>query len=397
MHNYKIRTAVALLAAGFAIQSSATEGINLIGIGPLQRGTAGAGVASAKDSTWLILNPAGLPDVDRGVDASFQVFAPNRTLDSTASGGAGKQEDDSLFYIPSLSTSFGCCHGDNGYLGLGLYGTSGMGVDYGFGRIGSGFPPSSPQNLGDTLTELAISKLTATYAYKFDDSGFSVGVGPILVLSRLRTDMLNPNTFAFSSGEWDTAYGAGAIVGFNQHLGRLSLGGSYLSEQWVEKFDAYNDLLGDSLNLPQQMTVGAAYDLLENLELALDYRWIGWGELETLGNTFGWANQNIVKAGATWQVNEAWTLRGGISHGNSPIDSDVAFGNALFPAIVETHLAGGVSCQREQWGFHLAYTHALEEEVTANGNDAGPLQPLAAGTKVSMYQDSLTAGVSYRF
>jgi long-chain fatty acid transport protein len=41
----------------------ATDGINLIGVGPVQQGTAGAGVASAKDSTWLILNPAGLTDV----------------------------------------------------------------------------------------------------------------------------------------------------------------------------------------------------------------------------------------------------------------------------------------------------------------------------------------------
>ena len=390
-------TVAALVVAVLAGQARATEGINLIGIGPIQRGTAGAGVASAKDSTWLILNPAGLTDVERGVDASFQVFVPNRAINSTASGGAGEQRDDSSFVIPSVSASFGCCFGDDGYVGVGLYGTSGMGVDYDAGRIGAGAPPFVPQSAGDSMTELAIAKLTAAYAHKFGDSGLSVGAGPILVISRLKTDMLNPATFSYSSGDWDTAFGAGAIFGVNQSLGKLSLGGSYMTEQWHEEFDDYNSLLGGSFNLPQQLTVGAAYQVVKSVELVLDYRWVGWNELDTLGDTFGWENQNIVKAGASWTVSEAWTLRGGISHGGSPIDSDSAFGNALFPAIVKTHLACGASYSLENWVFHVAYTHALEEELTANGSDAGPLQPLAAGTTISMYQDSLSAGLTYRF
>jgi long-chain fatty acid transport protein len=387
----------ALLAITLAGSVSATEGINLIGIGPVQQGTAGAGVASAKDSTWLILNPAGLTDIDRGVDASFQAFAPNRSINSTASGGAGEQSDNSAFAIPAVSGSFGCCYGENGFFGIGAYGTSGMGVDYDQGRVGSGFPPSATQDIGDTMTELAVAKITATFAYKFNDSGFSVGAGPVLVVSRLQTDMLNPNTFAYSSGDWDTAVGAGAIIGFNQHLGKLSIGGSYITEQWMSEFDEYNSLLGGSLNLPQQLTLGVAYDLRDNLELAIDYRWIGWGELDTLGDTFGWENQNIVKAGITWDVNETWTLRSGISHGKSPIDSDTAFGNALFPAIVETHLAFGASYNRENWAVHVAYVHALENSVTANGNDAGLLQPIASGTEISMYQNSLTLGLTYKF
>ena len=90
--------------------------------------------------------------------------------------------------------------------------------------------------------------------------------------------------------------------------------------------------------------------MLDNVELVLDYRWLGWAELNTLGDQFGWDNQNIVKAGVTWGVTDALTLRGGISYGESPIDESNAFSNALFPAIMETH---------------LAYIHALGNEVTA--------------------------------
>ncbi len=397
----KIRLAVTAAAlAAVTMQIHATEGVNLIGIGPVQQGTAGAGVASAKDSTWLILNPAGLTDVDMGIDASLQYFAPVRTMNSTVSGGAGVQEDDSAFFIPSISSSFGCCQGENGYLGLGLYGTSGMGVDYNQGRVGDvttipgpGQPPADPQSDYDKMTELSIAKMTATYAYKFGDSGLSIGAGPIFVISRFRTDMLD-STFSPSSGNWDTSYGAGAIFGINQHFGRFTVGGSYMSEQFMSDFDDYSNILPESFNLPQQLTVGAAYNVLDNVELVLDYRWVGWEELDTLGDQFGWDNQNIIKAGATWGVTDGLTLRGGISYGKSPIDENNAFSNALFPAIMETHLACGASYAWEKWAAHLAYIHALENDITANGNDFGGF---GAGTTISMYQNSLTAGVSYKF
>ncbi|VGO22239.1 OmpP1/FadL family transporter [Pontiella sulfatireligans] len=394
MNKRLITTAVA--AAAITTQIFATEGINLIGIGPIQQGTAGAGVASAKDSTWLILNPAGLVDLEPGIDSSLQVFAPHRTIDSNASFGAGEKTDTSAFVIPSISGTFGCCQGENGFVGLGVYGTSGMGVDYDKGRIGD-FGTGQPQGKGDKMTELSIAKMTATYAYRASDSGFSVGAGPIFVISRFKTDMLNPDTFAYMDGDWETSYGIGAIVGVNQRLGRLSLGASYMSEQYMTTYDDYDDLLGDSLNLPQQLTVGAAFNVLDNVELVLDYRWVGWGELDTLGDKFGWDNQNIVKAGVTWGVNEALTLRTGVSYGKSPIDSDTAFGNALFPAITETHVSCGASYAWEKITAHVAYTHAFENSITANGKDADALEPLAKGTKISMYQNSLTAGLSYKF
>jgi len=387
MKTKKRRIAALFLAASAAVY--ATDGINLIGIGPIQQGTAGAGVASAKDSTWLLLNPAGLTDLGNRVDASFQMFAPNRSLNSSLSGGAGKQTDDSAFFIPAVSAAF---DDDNGnHWGIGLYGTSGMGVDYGFGRIGADtntdMMPDTPQNQVDQMTQLSVAKLTLTYARELDN-GWSIGGGPVLVLSFLRTDMLNPQ-FVPQSGEWDTAVGAGFIFGVNKKVNeKLSLGASYLTEQFMTEFGEYDSLLDGSLNLPQQLTVGLAYNILTNVEVAVDYKWVGWGQLETLGDQFGWEDQNIVKAGVSWDVNDRLTLRGGISHGNSPIgDGETAFNNALFPAIMETHLAGGFSYQFDAFRLDLAYTHALE----ASRYDA------ATGTDISMYQNSLTIGAGWEF
>ena len=383
-----IITAALLTAVSITVQ--ATEGIKLIGIGPVQQGTAGAGVASAKDSTWLILNPAGLTDIPRRVDTSLQYFSPVRTINSTMSGGAGTQKDSSAFVIPSLSASLGCCRKDSGHLGIGFYGTSGMGVDYNNGRVGSGgtpiTPPTATQNQFDKMTELSIAKLTLTYAEKLDN-GLSIGAGPIFVLSRFRTDMLNAS-FTPQSGAWDTAVGIGFIVGVNKHLNdKLTIGGSYMSEQFMTEFKEYNDLLDGPLNLPQQLTVGLAYNVRTNVEVVLDYRWIGWSHLDTLGDQFGWEDQNIVKAGVTWKATDRLTLRSGISHGNSPIDSDVGFANSLFPAIMKTHLACGFSYQFEKVRIDMAYIHALKASVTDSGN----------GTDISMYQNSLTIGAGWTF
>jgi long-chain fatty acid transport protein len=365
----------------------ATEGVNLIGIGPRQQGTAGAGVAAARDSTWLILNPAGLADLEPGVDASFQVFGPSRTIDSTANPGSGKQKDDSAFYIPSLSAAFNLGQGGDKFVGVGLYGASGMGVDYGQPRVGF--------SDGDTRTELSIAKLTATYAQSFDN-GFSFGAGPVVVLGRFRTDMETSRTgppSAASPDNWDDAAGIGAIVGVNQRLtDRLRVGAAYITEQFMSDYDDYSGLFADSLNLPQQLTAGLAWQILDSVEVALDYRWIGWGQLDTFGDQFGWEDQHIVKAGATWTATEQLTVRAGVSHGNSPIGKEDVFANALFPAIMETHLAAGASYDFGRWALHVAYIHAVEETLSDNG----PLEA-GGGTTVSMVQNSATLGASWSF
>jgi len=403
----KIRTLLAVaIVGGIAggMKSEATHGINLIGVGPVQQGTAGAGMASAKDSTWLILNPAGLTDIQPSFDASLQVFAPVRKMDSTMSMGAGEQRDDSMFVIPQISGSFGCCHAERGFVGIGMYGTSGMGVDYDDGRMGN-FMTGRPQSHDDQMTSLSIAKMTLTYAYKFGDEPgktWSIGAGPVLVYSRFKTDMYHFTAMgpASSYESWDDAWGGGAIVGVTKHFGRVSIGASYLSKQWMGKFDKYDTLFGSALNLPQEARAGLAWNVLDNLELAFDYQWIDWSGVDTF-DQFGWDSQNIYKLGATWGVTDALTLRTGLSYGKTPVDRSNAFANALFPAIMEMHFSCGFTYAWEKWAVNCAYTHAFKESVTADGKLTNSMMPgmgsMVAGTKIQMYQNSLTLGVTRHF
>ncbi len=400
MMNNKLRPIVLTAIILYGIQAQATDGINLIGIGPVQKGTAGAGMANGDDTSWLIVNPASLCNSCRRVDVSLELFAPHRTIESTVCGGAGKQTDDSFFVIPSVSSSLGCWDEGKNFLGVGIYGTSGMGVDYDDGRIGADMNqdmmPDTPQHMGDTMTALSVAKMNLVYAHRFEN-GFQVGAGPVGVLSRLKMDMFDGR--GFSSGEWDTSTGIGGIIGVEQRIGKVSLGASYLSEQYMQKFDKYDTAMPDSLNLPQEARVGISYWPLENIQLALDYEHIDWNGTETFGDQFGWDSQNIVKAGITVGVTEKLKLRTGISHGNSPITSDNAFSNALFPAIMKTHAACGASYEWGDFSFHFAYVHAFKESVTANGKDmaAQGMGNFGKGTKIEMYQNSLSFGVGYKF
>lgn len=92
----------------------ATNGDQLIGIGAVQKATAGAGVASAKDATWVLLNPAAIDDLRLRLDVGLEFFAPERSItpdgpDLEDLGGqplanrdAGRMEDSSVFWIPFI-------------------------------------------------------------------------------------------------------------------------------------------------------------------------------------------------------------------------------------------------------------------------------------------------------
>ena len=113
MNNF-VKVALGLvLALGTALPAMATDGHQMIGLGPIQKGNGGAGVARAKDATWVLVNPAAIVDLDKRFDMSVELFAPVRTLDPNgplilplANHFAGEMEDDSVFYIPNMSAVF---------------------------------------------------------------------------------------------------------------------------------------------------------------------------------------------------------------------------------------------------------------------------------------------------
>lgn len=392
---------IALLVVSFAAHG--TDGHQLIGIGALQKGTGGAGVASPKDSTWTLLNPASLVDLEKRLDFSFEVFMPYRyirpdgpLLIPMANRFAGKMDDDSIFYIPAMGAVF---PKDNHAFGVGLFAVNGMGVDYSRSRT---LIPRIFGNNFDRRTEYGVAKVALAYAYQFEN-GWALGAAANLDYARFKSDMLTLNFWETSGGNrWDDAFGGGLTLGVYKNWERWSFGAAYTTPNWMETMGKYEDLLPDPLNLPQTFQIGLAYDITPSLEAVLDYKFIDWSGVNQIGRApfrggFGWDDQHVVKGGLTWQVDPKWTVRAGVSYAKSPIDEEVVFANALFPAIVELHATAGLSyALTENSDIHVAYKHAFGNELTDSGK-GDIFSFVGRGTDIYLEEDSVTVEYSYKF
>jgi long-chain fatty acid transport protein len=391
----------ALAIAFFCAAGWATDGTQLTGIGALQEGTAGAGVASPQDMTWVLLNPASIIDLGSRLDVNLGLFAPERYNDPKGLFGshAGDMSDEKMFPIPSMGYNRSCGHGEYAW-GLGLYGVGGMGVDYNHPR--SWWPRLFLKNY-DRRTEYSAAQFAFAFAHTIGDTGWSVGIAPKLNYARFRSDMLTLHFAKAENGyDWDDAYGVGFSIGVYKHWKKLAIGGAYSSPQWMTEFHKYEDLFFDRMDMPQMIQVGASYDILPNLDVDLDYKWLNWSGVPQIGTQplqggFGWDDQHIVKLGLTWYATPKWSFRIGGSHGNSPIDKDHVFADALFPAVTENHAAFGVSYRlNDKSDIHVTYTHAFENKLKDSGK--GDLfSVLGKGSEISLYEDELTFEYSYRF
>ncbi|MBT8044821.1 MAG: outer membrane protein transport protein, partial [Verrucomicrobiae bacterium] len=171
-------TGIILTALGLAFSShvSATNGVNLIGIGPNSRALGGTGLAQPQDAvTAVFANPAamciseacGAPQFD----FSLTTFMPRTSASiSMANGGMAASGDSAsdLYFIPALGISLPIGEeGTRWRAGFALYGISGLGVDYEKEPIGAFIPFN--------FTELQIMKIAPSIAYSITPD-FSVGL-----------------------------------------------------------------------------------------------------------------------------------------------------------------------------------------------------------------------------
>jgi len=396
-------SAVIILAVslGSGFTAHATEGTALIGIGALQKGTGGAGVASPQDMTWVLLNPASIIDLGCRLDVNLELFMPYRTIKPRGLFGSNTEEsyDDNIFYIPSLGYSKSCGGGDWAW-GIGLYGVSGMGVEYRDSR--TILPKLTLQNY-DRRTRYSVATLGFGYARDLGD-GWTIGIAPRLNFSMFATDML---TLKFrqvdAENSIDTAYGAGFSLGFYKRWQRFGIGLNYTSRQWMTEYKKYDDLFFESMDLPQNIQTGIAFDITPSLEWVLDYKWIDWDGIDQMGREpikggFGWKDQHIIKSGLTWYATPKWTFRGGVSIAfDSPIREEYVFANALFPAVVKDHVSLGVSrVINDKSDIHVTVMHAFNNHLEDNGR--GDLfSILGKGTEISLRETTVTFEYSYKF
>ena len=338
------------LVSVFISNTYATNGMRVIGVGPVQRAMGGASIALPLDSAVTLTNPAAIIELDRRLDISTTYFNPHVRYKATSIDGmvtqnnASISSDRSPCYIPAVgmvmpvnkATAFG----------FGAYGVCGMGVKY-------------PSNLyhNVTYTDYQYMKFTPAMAYRLNNKS-SVGAALNLGYAMMEFNAGSPAEKPHNDGD---AFGLGFTIGTLYQINdTVALGLAYESKQSFSDFRFSTSSGTDKLRLnqPQSLTLGLGVKALKRLQVAFDIAWIDWPQ--TVGknmprytqNSSGatawnmsWDEQLVYKLGFEYEVNEATKVRFGYNYARNPLDSSRAFENIAFPAIAEHHITGGLAIQ----------------------------------------------------
>lgn len=382
--------------AGFSFNAQATHGTLTLSQSPEQAALVGGGSAAPQNSSWLSLNPASALKLDRQLTASYDLWFVDRA--TTPAGGVantsdGRLDDKGQIHVPNFS--FVSPIDEKSAWGIGLFGTTGLASHYPHAR-------SAPGEAGgyDRKIDFMRLRLSVVYARDLGD-GWSIGLGPNISYSRLRTDMMlasgAPNGANY---DWDESWGAGFQVGLMKEWEDVTLSVAYTSRQWTQTFNEYDDIATSPIDDPQQVQVGIAWRATETFTLTADYLWINWEDVRLAGTApskggFGYEDQHIFKIGAIWEVQEGTTLYAGVSHGNGAVSDRDAFANVLTPVIIKTHAGIGVrQTINEHCDISLGYYHAFHNSLSDNGNELGAL---SRGTKLAVSADVFSLGITWKF
>lgn len=387
-------------ALGAALRAGASDGNELNAIGAIQQSMGGAGAASPQDATWSLLNPAGLTQLDRRLDASFEMIFIH--IESHPRGNplasnpfAGNMEMDAEIPVPSMGVVLPL---KTGVLGIGAFGMQGNAADFSQPRT-----TLSLLKHGDRRSSYQVARIPIAYAYEFDN-GWSLGAAVVPVTTRFNTDSITLKLRpTIGDAMWRYGQGIGFEAGVLKKWDKFSLGASYSSRVWMQDYADYEtDLVKNNLDLPQKLQVGLSWRPVKRFELVADYKWTAWSETKLFGERtidggLGWRNQHVYKLGGIVNINEQWTARAGISYGRSPIREQYVFANAISPALANWHFAAGVSYRmNERHEFHLAATHVPSESMTESGT-GDIFSRLARGTRTSYAENSVTLQYTFRF
>ena len=388
----------------FAGASHATNGINLIGFGAESTLMAGADIAVARDTSALNTNPAGLTQIH------------NKHFDTYGS----------LLRITDLSheDQFGNDrHASNLYTGLGGMGyaqkletiacTVGAGL---FAQGGSGGVFENLNTAFGTQDDysglFAVGKLTGGIGCEVNNKwsvGGSFGLVYAQAEQKIFADTSAPPTFAGIEIEDASSLRTSFKLGIQYRATpRLTLAATYTGKTKLPLTDGelklnmtgaglgvvkYDDVSLKGLALPEEIGVGAAYQMNDKLLLSLKLNWINWSdamkktELRATDpsiagladinstSTMNWDNQLVFATGMAYQYNDKLTLYAGYNYGKNPIPKEHT--NPVVAGIFDHHLTfGGSYKYNSQWTLFGGIEYDFRKKVEYTnpelpfGNDA---------------------------
>ncbi len=386
------RIRILLVGLGLIFLSSvawATNGDRLISSGGAGRSMGGVGIAMPLDSIGAIFsNPAAICSThcfkEYVYDLSTTFFMPTTKFSLYIQGEVDtKVESDSDFFvIPAFAVAWK--GGENLRYGLGIFGVSGMGVDYRDSDVDRGYSafPMYPYASG-IYTQLQSMKIAPNVAVRLApwiSVGFALNVGY--------------SSLDMNRGTCDD-YPVGFQVGTILHEGPFYLGLVYMSPQkskfkTVADFDSDGELDTMQLESPEMLGIGLAYTE-DRWLVEFDLRYYNWDATDGYGD-FGWRDQLVYAIGVQYILSPRLTLRLGYNHGKSPLRNFSGFdgtqnitvqGKTMkryyyetfritgFPAIAEDHFTVGlVYTKNERFSWGIGVMYSPEETIEERGTDA---------------------------
>ena len=424
----KILGSIAVAAAVAASPAWATNGIRMIGFGPVQSSMGGVSVGASLDAATVLTNPAGMAELGGRFDFGATYFGATVNYTATdgvvcgtvAPPGGCLIVNDGVEYTsdrgPSPVPAFGLVIpiNEDWKFGLGAYGVAGLGTDWAsnvalnttyshYSQLR--FAPGLSYRIGE------IFAVGATANLMYANLGYSIGVGP----------------FAQTAHNDASAFGIGATVSATvKPIKGLTIGVAYESPGMFPTFK-YNtpavDANGDGtpdfpasveeleFNTPQTLTGGVGF-AFASLLVAADVQWINWAgplgdekpeydvsNASTLPFDLEWEDQIVYKFGVQWTaVPDVFSVRVGYNYGAMPLNDTKALQNIAFPAVAEQHITAGVSWfASPKVGLHLGGMYSPEAKISGTQDLTAIGYPLPVSYEAKMSQYSLDAGLTYKF
>jgi long-chain fatty acid transport protein len=397
-----------MVAIFIATSAHATNGMRMIGFGPVQDSMGGASVGIPLDAASVLTNPAGMSFLQGRIDFGASYFVPSVKYTATETigmGGTGISHDGAMMESDrggSPVPAFGLIVPltDRVKFGIGAYGVAGMGVDYKDNLYG-----------GVTYTSYSQMRFAPGLSFKINDM---ISVGAVVNVMYATMEFNAAKGFDQSPHMGAASFGYGATLGLLiKPVDVLQIGLAYETKSTFQDFKFNTGSGTDKIefNQPQTATVGIGIKPIKDLLIGFDVQWIRWSETngkdlpKYSANNSGampwnmdWSDQFVYKVGVQYAVHPMVTLRAGYNYGKMPLNSDRAFENIAFPAVSEHHITAGIGVNlNKQFTLNIGGMYSPTAKLT--GSNAG--YPMA-GQGISSYetemsQYSLDMGVTYIF
>ena len=390
---------LSLMLAALLSPSAMAGGLALYETSTANSALANAGAAArAQGAETIASNPAGMTKLEgTQLQVNGGVVYGDLELDLDNGGNNG---GNALQTAPLGSVYLTHAINDQWVAGFGMFGSHGLGIDYGDGWKGSGYVQAAK------LTGIAFAP---SLAYRID-ANWSVGASLIAMHGSLDTSLdMTANHFAgreFSDSDW--AYGGsfGVLYELDQHS-RIGL--SYFSElKWKLEDQLFTQVnlagLGVDMMIPQTVTLSGYHQLNDQWALLASANWQQWsrfGDIDVNSAPYSttvdmhYKDTWHLSLGTQFDVTPTLRLSSGIAYDSSAVDD--AHRTVNLPMGEGWRWGLGASYQLSPaTKLEASYTLAWLGDMAVN-HDGGLIRPEISGTYNNSYLNFFNIGVQHQF